>query len=138
MADVLMLPTLLEDIAHGRAHVTWIGGTDDTHFDDWLAHNPWLIDASTELLEFWRVTGGGTIRGDSMFGPTTIKAEADTLYARGLDRSLIPFHHNADFISAYNASDDEYVLLDANTRHVEARFATLDDWYIELATTKAS
>lgn len=130
MADVLMLPSLLEDIALGRATVGWNGALADREFRDWLAANPGFANASTELRELWRVTGGGTIDGETVFAPRDLPAANAEL---ALDPSLVVFHRNATLISAFDPAEDEYLFL--RDGEVEQRFATLDDWYTALRAT---
>lgn len=115
----------------------WNGQMDEPSLRGWLAANQWLGPCPSDLLAFWRETGGGDLfETETMLGPLGDPQEGDdiatvnhALRSRGMPPRFAVFHLGA-CLSAVDTEIGDYVELEESSSfRVARRFSSLDEWY---------
>jgi hypothetical protein len=114
----------------------WHGRVAPSDLQSWLSTNNWIGHCPSDLLAFWRETGGGDLfetetilgpMGDPQLGDdiSTVNRE---MRERGLPERFLVFHVGL-LTSAVDRSLGDYVELSSDGFRVLRRFASLEEWY---------
>lgn len=134
------MPILLEDARRVPRILFPFGAIPEAELSAWLQHNALVLPA--ELLELWRLTGGGDIfESETIFRPTVPSTPNSSFVeddieganaahdAKGKASELYIFQQGS-FLSAVRLSDQKFVTLSKGYA-VQNSFESLDDWYVE-------
>ena len=102
----------------------------------WRDHNLWLDRCPTDILVFWKETGGGDVfESETILGPSgdpqlgdDIAAVNREMRSRGMPERFVVYHVGM-LTSAVDTASCDYVELAPSDFHVLRRFTTLDEWY---------
>ena len=133
---------ILDDASRSPEIFCWFGAITVEEIRDWLSRS--RVSLPTDLLELWRVTGGGDVfESETILRPnvTSVPArffaagdDTDSTNAAystsGLPDYLYVFQIGA-FLSAIDTRTMEYITLsEADGFSITSRFSSLDDWYV--------
>jgi hypothetical protein len=133
--------SILKDAQLCPKGFTWFGGIDRQEIELWLESAG--LSAPSDVIELWRLTGGGDLFDDSetIFRPTSISSamhfflagdDVDSATAwrneKGMPNGYLAFH-NGLTLSVIRQSGPKIVTLDERF-HETGEFSGVDDWYL--------
>ena len=137
---VLPMLTILKDAERSPKIFYWFGAIALEQIESWMKSNSIIVPS--DLVEFWRQTGGGDLfDGETILRPTRIPSiepyfidgdDVDSVtqfqIQNGMPDSYLPFQIGSCF-SAVRLPDQVFVTLD-DASHETAVFATFEEWYL--------
>jgi hypothetical protein len=130
---------LLQDVQRVPRIFCPFGAIPPTELGDWLQHN--ALALPSDLVELWRLTGGGDIfESETVLRPTVPSVPntcfveddiegANAAHASKGKSSELYIFQQGDFLSAVRLSDHKFVTL-TDGYSVTHSFDSLDEWYV--------
>lgn len=131
---------ILEDADRWPHLFQWFGAIPSNELECWLHRNRLLL--SSELVELWRMTGGGDIfESETILRPTVSSAPnvgfvgddiegINASYFAKVNPQELYIFHQGSFLSAVRLSDQKFAALTVGGV-VERLFDSLDEWYLK-------
>lgn len=133
---------VLEDSKRNPGAFCWFGTIPSDELEAWIKRSG--IKLPADLLEFWRVTGGGELFESETILRPDVPSRPNASFIAGDDTVAANEGHRANgtpdhflvfqtgaFFSAIDLRTMEFVTLDeSKTYAITARFASLEEWYV--------